>query len=351
MRRANELASRVSGHTAIEAVGLGKKYRHRRGWALRDCTFRLPAGRVCALVGANGAGKTTLLSLVGGLTRPTEGTVEVLGAAAGSPQVRPRVAHLAQGRPLYPRLTVAETLRMGRELNPGRWDQALAERIVREGGVPFGSRVGTLSGGQRTRVALSLVLGKRAELVLLDEPLAGLDPLVRHEVLGLLLAQTAEYGTTVVLSSHLLDELDGVCDYLLLVAGGHIRVAGEVEDVIGAHSLLTGPHRGTGLPPEFAAHTVVASSVTGRQASALVRRRGPVAGPWQTAEPSLEELLLAYLRDPDVPGLIAPSAEPRPARLHRRGGGSGVGGSKVGGSGGGGSVGCEPVGGRDGTVA
>ncbi|MFH8405384.1 ABC transporter ATP-binding protein [Streptomyces sp. NPDC018019] len=314
LRRRSDPAGRIAGHTAIEAVGLG--LRVRRGWALRNCTFRLPAGRLCALVGPNGAGKSTLFSLVSGLRRPSEGTVTVYGVDPATPQGRAHVAFLTQDKPLYRRLTVAETLRMGYELNRARWSRETAERIVREGKVPLDVRVGTLSSGQRTRVALALVFAKRPELMLLDEPLADLDPLVRHEIVGLLMAQAAEHGTTVVMSSHVLAELDGVCDYLLVLADGRVRVAGEADDVLGAHTLLRGPYTGAaagGLPPEIAAHTVIESRVTGRQLTALVRRQGPVTGPWEAADPTLEELLLSYLREPGAPELIAPSAEPRAA--------------------------------------
>ncbi|WAU05274.1 ABC transporter ATP-binding protein [Streptomyces nigrescens] len=313
----DQVTGRASGRTAIEAVGLGKRYRRR--WALRDCTFRLPAGRICALVGPNGAGKSTLLSLASGLVRPREGAVRVWGEAPAGASARARVAHLTQDKPLYPRLTVAETLRLGRELNPGRWNGRCAERIVRDGHLSLDARVGTLSGGQRTRLALALVFARSPELLLLDEPLAGLDPLVRHRMTALLLAQAAEHGTTVVLSSDLLAELDGVCDYLLVLGGGRVRLAGEVDDVIGAHALVMGQRRGGALPPEIAAHPVVEAQLSGRHFTAVVRRKGPVAaGPWEVAEPSLEELLLAYLRAPDAPDLIAPSAEVASAPLRRR---------------------------------
>ncbi|MGI5259538.1 ATP-binding cassette domain-containing protein [Streptomyces angustmyceticus] len=313
----DQVTGRASGRTAVEAIGLGR--RHRLRWALRDCTFRLPAGRICALVGPGGAGKSTLLSLVSGLTRPSEGTVRVGGAAPATAANRARTAHLTQGTPLYPRLTVAETLRLGRALNPGRWNARCAERIVREGRVPLDVRAGALTGGQRTLLGLALAFAKSPELLLLDEPLAGLDPIARHRTTALLLAQAAEHGTTVVLSSDLLAELDGVCDYLLVLGGGRIRLAGEVDDLIGAHALVMGAHRGTALPGAIAAHTVIDTQTSGRRFTAVVRRRGTVAaGPWETAEPSLEELLLAYLRAPDAPALIAPSAEPVPARWHRR---------------------------------
>ncbi|MEV4437669.1 ABC transporter ATP-binding protein [Streptomyces sp. NPDC049577] len=298
--------------TAVEAVGLGVRYR-RRGWALRDCSFRVPAGRVCALVGPNGAGKSTLLALAAGLLRPAEGSLELLGGAPAAPGVRPRVAYLAQDKPLYPNFTVAETLRMGRELNPAGWDAAAAERLVRDGNLSPDARIGSLSGGQRTRVALALAFGKRPEVLLLDEPLSDLDPLVRHEMTAALMTEAAEHATTVVMASHVLSELEGICDYLVLLTDGRVRLAGEVEDLLSVHTLVTGRHEGGGTPREFGPpHTVVEQRVTGRQLTALLRTDGPLAGgPWECAEPSLEELLLAYLRDGGAPALLTPSAEPR----------------------------------------
>lgn len=295
--------------TALEAVGLGVAYR--RGPALRDCSFRVPAGRVCALVGPNGAGKSTLLSVAAGLRRPTRGSLTVFGRPPGDPAVRPHVAFLSQEKPLYPSFTIADTLRMGRELNPGSWHQATAERLVADGGLSPQARVGDLSGGQRARVALALALGKRPALLLLDEPMADLDPLARHDMTAALMAEAAEHATTVVMSSHVLAELEGVCDYLLLIADGRVRLAGEVEDLLAAHTVLVGRHETAGPPREFAAHTVVESRVTGRQLTALVRPEGPVAGEWRASEPSLEEVLLAHLRVPGAPALLTPSAEPR----------------------------------------
>ncbi|MFF3843332.1 ABC transporter ATP-binding protein [Streptomyces sp. NPDC001930] len=272
----------------IEAEGLGLHYRRRGGvWALKDCTFALPAGRIVAVVGPNGAGKSTLLTLAAGLARPTEGRITT--------PARDRLAYVAQDKPLYGQLTVAETLRLGRELNQERWDPATAERVVAAGPLPLNARVHTLSGGQRTRLALALALGKRPEILLLDEPMADLDPLARHELMGALMADAAERGTTVLMSSHILTELEGACDHLLLVQDGRIRLDGAIDALIAAHTLLTGP------VADLAPHTVVDSRTTGRQLTALVRREGPIQGPWESAEPSLEELLLAHLRAPRTP--------------------------------------------------
>ncbi|WP_406147120.1 ABC transporter ATP-binding protein [Streptomyces sp. NBC_01012] len=289
---------------AIEAQGLGMTYGRKRGWALRDCSFRLPAGRVCALVGPNGAGKSTLLGIAAGLLRPTEGHVRVLGTDPG--EARPRIAYVSQDKPLYPQLTVADTLWVGAELNPATWDREAADRVAEP--LPQDAKVRALSGGQRTRLALALALGKRSELMLLDEPMADLDPLGRHQLMGVLMAEAAEHGTTIVMSSHILTELEGACDYLLFVDGGRVKLGGECEELVSAHALLTG--RTGDLSP----HTVIESRATGRQLTALVRKEGPVdAGVWEITEPSLEELLLAHLRSPDAPPLLTSSATDEPA--------------------------------------
>ncbi|MGH3621412.1 MAG: ATP-binding cassette domain-containing protein, partial [Sciscionella sp.] len=191
---------------ALDAAELGKRYR--RGWALRDCTFRLPTGRVSALVGPNGAGKTTLMALAAALLRPTTGTIHVLGEQPGRLGTHQKLGLLAQRKPLYRGFTVADMLHAGRALNPS-WDDGYARRLVDEAGVPLTARVGTLSGGQRTRVALALAFGRRPELLMLDEPLADLDPLARTEVMQTVLAEVAETGMTVLLSSHVMTDLEG----------------------------------------------------------------------------------------------------------------------------------------------
>ncbi|MEU6553181.1 ABC transporter ATP-binding protein [Streptomyces sp. NPDC046915] len=290
-------------NTALSADALGKRYGRRRGWALRDCTFRLPAGRVCAVVGPNGAGKSTLLTLSAGLLVPTEGTLTVLGTRPA--EARGRVAYVAQDKPLHPQLTVAETLRMGADLNPGRWDAATAERTTAAGDLDPNAKVRTLSGGQRTRVALALALGKQPELLLLDEPMADLDPLARHELMGVLMAQAAEHGTTIAMSSHVVAELEDSCDHLLLVGGGRIRLAGEIDDLLAAHTRVNAAADTADLAP----HTVVESRVTGRQLSALVRPAGPLPADWRTSTPSLEELVLAHLRNPEAPALTPATTE------------------------------------------
>ncbi|TFV54271.1 ABC transporter ATP-binding protein [Geodermatophilus sp. DF01-2] len=281
---------------AFEAVGLGRRYR--RGWALRNCSLRLPVGRVAALVGPNGAGKSTLLHLAVGLLAPTEGTIRVLGDEVRA-RAHPRVAFLSQDKPLYRRFTVADMLSAGAALNE-RWDAPYAARLVDDAGLPSRARVGTLSGGQRSRLALALALGRRPELLLLDEPLADLDPLARRDVMATLMAEVAETGMTVLLSSHVLTDITETCDHLVVLGGGRVQVAGGIDDLVGGHRVLIGPaHQlGTHVPAEV----VVEARTTSRQATVLVDDPGLAPGPdWVKHDAQLEDLVLAHLRRGQLP--------------------------------------------------
>ncbi|MFF8191690.1 ABC transporter ATP-binding protein [Streptomyces bobili] len=282
---------------ALRATGLGFRYRARGGWPLRDCGFTVPSGRITALVGRNGAGKSTLLHLAGGLLRASSGEIRVLDAAAGMPEARARVALLTQDKPLYPRFTVADTLRMGEKLN-FVWDQAAAERIVREGGMPLAARVGELSPGQRTRVALALALGKRPELLLLDEPMADLDPVARGEIMATLMTEAAERGTSIVLSSHILSELEQTCDWVLLLRNGRVELSEDADALRETHALLTGHADQADTLTE--PHTVVQRRASGRQMTALIRQRGPLRGDWHVERPRLEDILSGYLQAGDA---------------------------------------------------
>ena len=277
----------------LETERLGKRYGSF--WALRDCSLEIPAGSVTALVGPNGAGKTTLLHLAVGLTEPSAGEVRVLGA---SPQhdaaaVLPRVGFVAQDHPLYGGFTVAETLRLGRELNPS-WNGEAARARIGALGLPLRKKIGALSGGQRAQVALTLALAKEPELLLLDEPVASLDPLARREFLQTVMEAVVETGMTVILSSHLIADLERVCDHLVILAAGRTQLAGAIDEIIGAHRLLTGPR--TEAAEVARLHDVVRQSHTERQTTLLVRANGHVYDAhWELHEIDLEEIVLAYL--------------------------------------------------------
>ncbi len=289
--------------SGIEAAGLGKRYRSR--WALRDCNLRVPRGRIVALVGPNGSGKTTLLHLAAGLIRPTAGDITIDGAVPGrDPGLVSRVGLVAQDVPLYPRFTVKETLELGRRLNPG-WEDAVARTRIDQLGIPEGQRVGELSGGQRAQVALALALGKRPEVLLLDEPLANLDPLARRAFMQTLLECAADTGVTVVLSSHLVADLERTCDYLILLASSRVQVAGDIDELLGSHRVLTGVR--SEVRRIAGVVSIVEEQHTDRQTTLLVRTDGPVTDPsWSSESINLEDLVLAYLGHPSVSALPPP---------------------------------------------
>ncbi|HTZ93597.1 MAG TPA: ABC transporter ATP-binding protein [Streptosporangiaceae bacterium] len=276
----------------IDARGLGKKYRRR--WALSDCTLSIPAGRVAGLVGPNGAGKTTLISLATGMLAPTTGTVTVLGEQpASSPAQLAKVGYVAQDTPTYASLSVEDHLRFGAHLNPG-WDARLARKRVEQLALDPTKKAGKLSGGQRAQLALTLAIAKRPELLILDEPIASLDPLARREFLQILMESTAEHELSVVMSSHLVADLERVCDYLIVLVDSRVRVDGDVDSLLASHHLLTGPRRDTATLP--ASQQLITESHTDRQSTFLVRSTEPILDPaWSVAGVDLEDLVLAYM--------------------------------------------------------
>ncbi|MER7768380.1 ABC transporter ATP-binding protein [Kitasatospora sp. NPDC096140] len=268
----------------LEARGLTKRYRGVT--ALDDCSFALPAGGVVALVGANGAGKSTLLGIVGGMLKPTAGEYRADG----------RVVLLSQDKPLYRDFSVTDMLNFGRHTNHV-WDQARALAWLARFDVPLGRRCDKLSGGQQAQVALAVALGACPSLLLLDEPLANLDPVARKAVTGELLAEVAETGMTVLLSTHVVAELAGVGDHLLLLSYGRNILDGEVEDLLAQHVRLTGP-RAERPPVEG---QVVHENHTARQSTFVVRTllgaATPLGAPGWTGHPvTLEDLVLGYLK-------------------------------------------------------
>jgi ABC-2 type transport system ATP-binding protein len=281
--------------TVLETCDLGKRYGRR--WALSECTLAVPAGRVVGLVGPNGAGKTTLLQLAAGLLAPTAGTITVLSErpAAGPAQLA-RVGFVAQDTPLYAGLSVAGHLQAAAWLNPG-WDSGLAERRIEQLGIDPGQRAGKLSGGQRAQLALTLAIAKRPELLILDEPLASLDPLARRDFLRSLMDTAASQGLTIIMSSHLVADLERVCDYLIVLVASQVRVTGEVDELLATHHRLSGPRRDSASLP--ASWQIIEQSHTDKQSTFLVRTGGPIHDPsWTVRNVTLEDLVLAYLSPP-----------------------------------------------------
>jgi ABC-2 type transport system ATP-binding protein len=287
--------------TAVATSGLTKRYR--RATALDHCSVTVPEGSICALVGPNGAGKTTLLRLLCGLAEPTAGSAAVLGA---TPRQDPRflagVGFLAQEMPLYRRMTAEDHIGIGAHLNT-RWDGGSVRTRLRALSIPLDRAVGTLSGGQRAQVALALVLAKQPRLLLLDEPVAALDPLARRHFLAALTeaAAAAEGSLTVVLSSHLVADIERVCDHLILLAAARVQLCGDTGEILAGHKLLVGPKKDTAALERD--HTLIQATTAGRQSTLLVRLGGPLLDPaYQAEDVSLEELILGYM------GAAAPAA-------------------------------------------
>ena len=286
----------------IETHGLSKRYH--ASWALRDCTLAVSAGHLAALVGANGAGKTTLLNMLAGLITPTDGTATVLGdQPPGSPGALDGIAFVAQDAPVYKSLSVADMLHLTRNLNRS-FDLRQARARLADLGIPLKKKAGQLSGGQQSQLALTLALARRPRLLILDEPLAGLDPLARRDFLATVLTAMADDGLSVLLSSHSLPELDRVADYLVVLSRGRLAVAGEIDDLLARHRVLTGP----AAEADTVARQldVVQDQRAEAQAHLLIEVSGqedPVPPGWEAHPVSSEELMLAYLR---APGSAAP---------------------------------------------
>jgi ABC-2 type transport system ATP-binding protein len=278
--------------SALRATDLGKRYG--RKWALSSCTLDIPAGHVVGLVGPNGAGKTTLLHLAVGLLAPTTGTLTVLDEKpASSPEQLGRIGFLAQDTPVYPNLTIDTHLHMGAALNP-HWDAQLAERRIHDLGLDPDQRAGGLSGGQRAQLALTLAIAKRPSLLLLDEPVASLDPLARREFLATIMEVVAEHEVSVILSSHLVADLERVCDYLVVLAASRVQVNGEIDDLLASHYRLVGTRQAFDHLPD-SVHVIEESHVE-RQTTVTVTSVDPILDPaWSVEEMTLEDLVLAYM--------------------------------------------------------
>ena len=281
---------------ALETEGLGRRYR--TNWGLRDCTLSVPEGSITGLVGPNGAGKSTLLRLAAGLSRPTTGTVSIFGRVVDPNSVDHlgRVGYFDQLRPLYASFRVKEMLTFGRRLNPN-WDDDAAHRWLEDLDIPLNQRIGKLSLGQQAEVALTVCMGKRPDLLLLDEPVASLDPLARRQLLQTLMGTVAERGTTVFLSSHIVSELEPVCDRLIILSASRVQLSDSVESILSDHHLLVGPRPA----PALAGVEVISSTETGRQSTLLVRGAPTGLGPtWETAQPDLDAIVLAYLEGTSI---------------------------------------------------
>ncbi len=290
----------------IETHALNKSYGSKR--ALNDCTLAIPDGHVVALVGPNGAGKTTLLNIAVGLATPTSGALTVLGGCpAGSLLALDGIAFVAQDTPLYKNFSAADLIHVTRNLNRC-FDHGYAEQRLGELGIPLRQKAGKMSGGQQAQLALTLALARRPRLLVLDEPMAMLDPLARHDFMATVMTAVADDGVSVVLSSHVLAELERVADYLVVLSRGSVQVVGAVDDLLARHRVLTGPaSEAERFGDEW---NVVHASRAAAQAHLLVRcddPSDPVPWGWGEHPLTLEELTLAYLREPGAAALPGPN--------------------------------------------
>ena len=281
----------------LVAEDLAKHFR-RNHWALRNLTLTIPKGAIVGLAGPNAAGKSTLLSLAAGLLAPSEGSITVLGRdPLQAPEVLAEVGYVAQGAPLYRSFRVADTIEYARRTN-SRWDAEIATELLTR--IDSRAKIAALSAGERARVALALALGKRPRLVLLDEPFASLDPLAARELLQLLMDGVAELGATVIVASHVVADLQRICDHIVLLSSGRVRLEGDVEELLESHRLLTGPRRPLGTIRGV--REIVRERYSGRQLTLLAIIDGPILDPSWTVDPvSLEELLLAYMAHERLP--------------------------------------------------
>ena len=308
----------AGGVPALRTDRLGRRYG--RAWGLRDCTVKVPAGVIAGLVGPNGAGKTTLLEMITGLLKPTEGQVSVFGetSRAETAQALARVGYVAQDHPLYRDFTVADTFHLGRAMNPS-WDQELAASRMDALGIPLQRKVKSLSGGQRAQVSLTMALAKRAPLVVLDEPVSSLDPVARLEFMRDVMASAADADRTFLISSHVVSELERFCDWLIVLADGHVQLAGPADELLGAHRLLTVPRA---TPDAELPGTAIHRTDSDRHSTVLVRTGADHLAAqghtgWQADPVTFEQLVMGYLqrRTPATTqaGTVPAARRPRPS--------------------------------------
>jgi ABC-2 type transport system ATP-binding protein len=289
---------------ALETDGLGRRYL--TNWGLRNCSLQVPEGSIAGLVGPNGAGKSTLIRMAAGISTPSEGTVSVFGERVdpNSATFLARVGYLDQLRPFYKHLSVEETLEWGARLNTS-WDKASATKWLVDLEIPLDWKISLLSIGQQAQVALAVCMGKSSDLLLLDEPMASLDPLARQGVIQMLLDSVAEKGTTVLLSSHIVSELEPICDYMIILSKSRVQVSAPTDYLLANHHLLVGPHESH----TFDSVNVISSKIAGRQATLLVQGDPGGLGPeWQVISPDLQDIVLAYLAKPNAEPFV-PSSE------------------------------------------
>ncbi len=277
-----------SAPAALRAHGLTKRYRRGRPAALDRIDLDVTTGGITALVGPNGAGKSTLIRCFLGFERPTHGFVTVDGIDPARDRTRAlsRVGYVGQEAGLYRQLTADEHLELAAGLR-SEFDRGSAVEHLDAVGVPLRVRTAELSGGQQAQIALAMALGTRAPVLLLDEPVARLDPLARRDFLTTLRDGVRAGGSTVLMASHIIGDLEGVCDELVVLAPAAVMFHGSIEAARTGHAIVP-------ATDEIAPGELVASftGLTGRRVS-LVRRDG-------NGDASLDDVVLGYLAAADA---------------------------------------------------
>jgi ABC-2 type transport system ATP-binding protein len=232
------------GTLPMETHAVSKRYgrRFRQGrWALHDVDLQIPEGSVTALVGPNGAGKTTLIRICMAFERPTSGRVELAGVDPWKDRTAAlrRVGYVPQSPAVYRGLSVEDHVAMAASLHSG-FDAAYARRRLEQLGIPLDQRADTLSGGQAAQLGLAVALGTRASILLLDEPLANLDPLARREFIHVLLDAIRSDGSTALLSSHIVTDVEEACDRLVILGSGNVLLDCPLDEARNGHRLIQG---------------------------------------------------------------------------------------------------------------
>jgi ABC-2 type transport system ATP-binding protein len=273
----------------LETHDIGKRYR-RRTWALRHVDLQVPDGSITALVGPNGSGKSTLLKAWVGFEPPTEGYLTVDGIDPWKDRAAAieRIGYVPQAPSLYRELTVDEHVRMAKSLRP-RFDPSIARRRLDDLDIPLTSRADELSGGQQAQVGLALALAVRAPVLLLDEPLASLDPLARREFLHVLVDAVRADGATALLSSHVITDIEQACDRLIVLGAGATLLDLSIAGAIAEHRVI-GASEAAGAPPEPG---MIVGSFPGPAGERLSLVRGDASIGGRPA--TLEEVVLGHL--------------------------------------------------------
>ena len=283
------MVNKADGGFPLSAESVRKAYRRRGPWALEDVSLRVPSGALALLVGPNGAGKSTLIRGWMGFERVTSGRMAVYGLDPwrSRGEALRRVGYVAQGTPVYRRLSVADHVAMARSARPTFQADKARARLVGLG-IPLEAKAGRLSGGQQAQLWLSLAIAMRCDVLLLDEPLASLDPLARREFMTSLVEAAQARGTTVLLSTHSVADIGDSFSYLIVLGSGRTMIDGPIDLILSTHA--TASER----PPEGVVPVGTFPMSDGRPATLV--RASSASGVGPGLQPaSLGDVVMGYL--------------------------------------------------------